>query len=197
MVSASPHLQPDHACLIVHGSDTPGIIAAVSALIARQGGNIVAFDQYSDDPRGGAYFQRVVFHRPDLAVALPEIEADIATTLGEGFDLEWTLTDLSTPKRMAILASKQDHCLLDLLWRHRRGDLPVSIPMVVSNHTTAAEDVRSFGVPFFHVPSTPGPTSRHPRPASSNCSSVTSTSSCSRATCRSSPPTSSRRSGCR
>ncbi len=157
MVSASPHLQPDHACLIVHGSDTPGIIAAVSALIARQGGNIVAFDQYSDDPRGGAYFQRVVFFRPDLAAALPEIEADLAKTLGDGFELEWTLTDLSTPKRMAILASKQDHCLLDLLWRHRRGDLPVSIPMVVSNHTTAAEDVRSFGVPFFHVPSTPGP----------------------------------------
>ncbi|MFX6023454.1 ACT domain-containing protein, partial [Acinetobacter baumannii] len=73
MVSASPHLQPDHACLIVHGSDTPGIIAAVSALIARQGGNLVAFDQYSDDPRGGAYFQRVVFHRPDLAAALPAI----------------------------------------------------------------------------------------------------------------------------
>ena len=157
MVSASPHLQPDHACLIVHGSDTPGIIAAVSALIARQGGNIVAFDQYSDGTRGGAYFQRVVFHRPDLAASLPEIQADLHRTLRDGFELEWKLTDLATPKRMAILASKQDHCLLDLLWRHRRGDLPVSIPMVVSNHTTSADDVRSFGVPFFHVPSTPGP----------------------------------------
>ena len=98
-----------------------------------------------------------MFHRPDLAAALPAIEADLARTLGDGFDLEWTITDQSAPKRMAILASKQDHCLLDLLWRHRRGDLPVTIPMVISNHTTAAEDVRSFGVPFFHVPSTPGP----------------------------------------
>ncbi|MGP3533767.1 formyltetrahydrofolate deformylase [Microbacterium sp. RD1] len=157
MAPHSPQLAPDHACLIVYGSDRPGIIAAVSALIARNGGNIVAFDQYSDDPRGGAYFQRVVFHRPDLAASLPAIEADLAATLGEGFDLEWSLTDQSVPKRMAILASKQDHCLLDLLWRHRRGDLPVSIPMVISNHTTAAEDVRSFGVPFFHVPSAPGP----------------------------------------
>ncbi len=135
----------------------PRIIAAVSALIARQGGNIVAFDQYSDGTRGGAYFQRVVFHRPDLAASLPEIQADLHRTLRDGFELEWKLTDLATPKRMAILASKQDHCLLDLLWRHRRGDLPVSIPMVVSNHTTSADDVRSFGVPFFHVPSTPGP----------------------------------------
>ncbi len=157
MAAHSPHLPPDHACLIVHGSDRPGIVAAVSALITRNQGNIVAFDQYSDDPTGGAYFQRVVFHRADLAAALPGIEADLARTLSEGFDLEWSITDQSVPKRMAILASKQDHCLLDLLWRHRRGDLPVTIPMVISNHTTSAEDVRAFGVPFFHVPSTPGP----------------------------------------
>ncbi|MCR2813223.1 formyltetrahydrofolate deformylase [Microbacterium sp. zg.Y1090] len=149
-------LLPAHACLIVHGRDQPGIVAAVSAMITRIGGNIVAFDQYSDDPTGGAYFQRVVFHRPDFAAARPAIEAEIAATL-QGFDLQWSLTDQSVPKRMAILSSKQDHCLLDLLWRHRRGDLPVTVPMVVSNHTTSAEDVRSFGVPFFHVPSTPGP----------------------------------------
>ena len=157
MAAPSPHLLPDHACLIVHGTDRPGIVAAVSALITRHDGNIVAFDQYSDDPTGGDYFQRVVFHRPDLAAALPMIEDDLGRTLGGGFDLQWSLTDQSTPKRMAILASKQDPCLLDLLWRHRRGELPVTIPMVVSNHTTAAEDVRTFGVPFFHVPSAPGP----------------------------------------
>ncbi|WES63423.1 formyltetrahydrofolate deformylase [Microbacter sp. GSS18] len=157
MPSPSAHVMPDHACLIVHGRDQPGIVAAVSALITRHRANITALDQYSDNPEGGAYFQRVVFHRPELAAAIPEIEADLTATLGDGFDLEWTLTDQSTPKRMAILASKQDHCLLDLLWRHRRGDLPVSIPMVISNHTTSAEDVRSFGVPFFHVPSVAGP----------------------------------------
>ena len=152
-------LLPDHACLIVHGTDRPGIVAAVSALIARNGGNIVSFDQYSDDPTGGDYFQRVVFHRPGLAASRPEIEADLAATLGAGggLDLEWSLTDHSVPKRMAILASRQDHCLLDLLWRHRRGDLPVEIPMVISNHTASATDVRSFGVPFFHVPSAAGP----------------------------------------
>ncbi|WP_405374059.1 MULTISPECIES: formyltetrahydrofolate deformylase [unclassified Microbacterium] len=152
----SAPLHPAHACLIVHGKDSPGIIAAVSAMITRIGGNIVAFDQYSDDPRGGAYFQRVVFHRPDFAASRPQIEAEIEQTLAP-FELEWSLTDQSVPKRMAILSSKQDHCLLDLLWRSRRGELPVQISMVISNHTTSAEDVRSFGVPFFHVPSVPGP----------------------------------------
>ncbi|MFT4137157.1 formyltetrahydrofolate deformylase [Microbacterium sp.] len=156
MAVHSPHLLPDHACLVVHGKDRPGIIAAVSALIARNEGNIVAFDQYAD-PDTGEYFQRVVFQRANLAAALPGIERDVAATLRDGFELEWTITDQSVPKRMAILSSKQDHCLLDLLWRHRRGELPVTVPMVVSNHTTSAEDVRSFGIPFFHVPSVPGP----------------------------------------
>ena len=71
-MAVPPQLNPDHACLIVHGSDQPGIVAAVSAMITRVGGNIVAFDQYSDDPTGGAYFCRVVFHRPGLTGALPE-----------------------------------------------------------------------------------------------------------------------------
>ena len=142
----------DHACLIVHGPDQPGLVAAVTALIARNNGNIVTLDQYSDNPEGGEFFQRVVFHRPDLQAALPELEADLDKTLGP-LEMEWRLTDQSIPKRMAILVSTSDHCLLELLWRHRRGELPVTIPMVISNHTNTAEDVRSFGIPFFHVPS--------------------------------------------
>ncbi|TDN91228.1 formyltetrahydrofolate deformylase [Microbacterium sp. BK668] len=142
----------DHACLIVHGPDQPGLVAAVTALVTRNKGNIVSLDQYSSDPEGGDFFQRVVFHRPDLLATLPDIEADIEETL-RPYGMQWRLTDQSIPKRMAILASKSDHCLLELLWRHRRGELPVTIPMVISNHTNTAEDVRSFGIPFFHVPS--------------------------------------------
>lgn len=142
----------DQACLIVHGPDRPGIVSAVAALVTRNSGNIISLDQYSSDPTGGDFFQRVVFSRPDLAVAMPGIEADLAKTLS-ALGLAWTLTDRSVPKRMAILVSTSDHCLLELLWRHRRGELPVTIPMVISNHTNTAEDVRSFGVPFFYVPS--------------------------------------------
>ena len=142
----------DHACLIIQGPDRPGIVAAVTGLITRNQGNIISLDQYSDDPTGGAFFQRVVFHRPELTTAMPEIEADLEKTISP-LGLEWRLTDQSIPKRMAILVSTSDHCLLELLWRHRRGELPVTIPMVISNHTNTADDVRSFGIPFFHIPS--------------------------------------------
>ncbi|MFT4233542.1 MAG: formyltetrahydrofolate deformylase, partial [Microbacterium sp.] len=118
--------------------------------------NIISLDQHSTDASGGDFFQRVVFHRTTFALVAREIDADLKDTLGP-LGMRWRLEDMSIPKRMAILASKDDHCLLDLLWRHRRGELPVTIPMVIANHPTTADDVRSFGVPFFHVPSTPGP----------------------------------------
>ncbi|MBY8861088.1 formyltetrahydrofolate deformylase [Nocardia sp. CA2R105] len=141
------------ASLTVQGLDRPGIVAAVTDVLSRHGANIVSLDQYSDDPSGGAFFQRTVFSARDLPEVLPAVRQDLDTVLREGFDLEFTLRDLAVRKRVAIFASKSEHCLLDLLWRHRRGELPVSVAMVVSNHADTAAEVRAFGVPFFHVPS--------------------------------------------
>ena len=148
----------NHATLVVHGPDRPGIVAEVSGVIARHGGNIVSLDQYSDIEGGGRFSQRVVLHVPDLAAVMPLIKLDLEETIGRDsrFGLNWTLNDQSILKRVAILSSKSDHCLLDLLWRHRRGELPVSVQMVISNHTVSADDVRGFGVPFFHVASQVG-----------------------------------------
>jgi len=143
----------DQASLVIQGRDRTGIVAAVTAVLGRHGANIESLDQYSDDPQGGAFFQRTVFRLADLQVALPQLDAELTEVLGTDFDLEFTLRDMSKPKRVAIFASKSDHCLLDLLWRHRRGELPVDIAMVISNHPDTAEEVRSFGIPFFHVPS--------------------------------------------
>ena len=148
--------QQDHACLIVKGPDQQGLVAAITALVARNDGNIVSLDQYSDNPAGGKFFQRLVFHRPGLASAMDAIRADIEQTLSP-YGMEWRLTDQSVPKRMIILASKSDHCLLDLLWRQRRGELAVTIPKVISNHTNSQEDVENFGIEFVHVPSQEGP----------------------------------------
>ena len=142
----------NEASLIVTGKDRPGIVAAVSSVLSRHDANVVSLDQYSDDPYGGAFFQRTVFCLENLKAALPAIRADLESELAKGFALEFTLRDKSVPKRVAIFASKSDHCLLDLLWRHRRGELPITVAMVVSNHDDTAEEVRRFGIPFFHVP---------------------------------------------
>ncbi|MFD5055728.1 formyltetrahydrofolate deformylase [Streptomyces tendae] len=141
------------ASLIVQGADATGIVAAVASVLSEHGANIVSLDQYSDDPQRGSFFQRTVFGLDGLRAALPAVRADLDAALVEKYGLAYTLRDMSVPKRMAIFASKSDHCLLDLLWRHRRGQLPVSIPMVISNHPDVAEEVRGFGIPFFHVPS--------------------------------------------
>jgi len=145
----------NQAALIVHGADRPGIVAAVSATLSQHGANIVSLDQYTDNPEGGQFFQRTVFDLPDLIVNSPALEADLGAVLDD-LGMTWTLTHRASPKRVIILASKSDHCLLDLLWRHRRGEIPMTVPMVISNHTDMAEDVRSFGIPFFHVPSVSG-----------------------------------------
>ncbi|MFK4106176.1 formyltetrahydrofolate deformylase [Streptomyces sp. NPDC019531] len=148
--TAQPPAQ--QASLIVQGADATGIVAAVASVLSDHGANIVSLDQYSDNPQGGAFFQRTVFGLDALRAALPALRADLDRRLVEGLGLSYTLRDLSAPKRVAIFASKSDHCLLDLLWRHRQGQLPVTVAMVISNHPDVAEEVRSFGIPFFHVP---------------------------------------------
>ncbi|MBT0772916.1 formyltetrahydrofolate deformylase [Kineosporia sp. J2-2] len=142
----------DQAVLIVHGRDRTGIVSAVTTTLAGHGANIVSLDQYSDDPTGGEFFQRTVFQLDNSAAALPALEHDIAGRVGE-LGLSYRMSDLSVPKRVAIFASKSDNCLLDLLWRQRRGQLPMTVSMVISNHPDTADLTRSFGVPFFHVPS--------------------------------------------
>ena len=146
-------LPENHASLIVQGKDRAGIVAAVASVLAGAGANIVSLDQYSDDPRGGDFFQRTVFSLGNLKAVLPELDKELRKRLDKEFTLEFTLRDMSVPKRVAIFASKSDHCLLDLLWRHRHGELPLTVSMVISNHPDAATEVRNFGIPFFHVPS--------------------------------------------
>jgi formyltetrahydrofolate deformylase len=142
----------DIARLIISCPDQPGIVAAVSEVIAEVGGNIISLDQYSTGVEGGRFFQRTVFHLPGLAAAKPAVEQAVQTKLADRFSMDFSLTAADQPKRVAIFASKTDHCLLDLLWRHRRGEIPMDIAMVISNHADLAEDVRPFGIPYFHVP---------------------------------------------
>jgi formyltetrahydrofolate deformylase len=142
----------DEGRLIVHGQDRPGIVTGVSAALTAAGANIVSLDQYSTDPSGGRFYQRTVFRIPDLAVVRPDLEAVLRERVGADLGLQWRLVEATRSKRVAIFASKTDHCLLDLLWRQRRGELDMSVAMVVSNHADLAEEVRQFNVPYFYVP---------------------------------------------
>ncbi|GGG26813.1 formyltetrahydrofolate deformylase [Rhodococcoides trifolii] len=141
----------DLGVLIVKGDDREGIVAAVSALLAKYGANIVSLDQYSSDPAGGRFFQRTTFHLDDLASQMSSLSDELENVLHD-LGQTFQLTRAGTPKRVAIMASKTDHCLLDLLWRQRRGDIHMKVAMVISNHPDLGDDVRGFGIPFFHVP---------------------------------------------
>lgn len=144
--------QPDTARLLIACDDQPGIVAAVAGVLAQHGANIISLDQHSTDSEGGRFFQRTVIHLDGLSAARPALEADIAG-VAERFGMEWSLHDAARRKRVAIFVSKYDHCLMELLWRTQRGQLDIDITMVVSNHPDLAEAVRSFGVPFVHIPS--------------------------------------------
>jgi formyltetrahydrofolate deformylase len=140
--------------LLLQCADRPGLVAAVSSFLAGVGANIISLDQHSTEHSGGVFMQRTIFHLPGLSAARDTLEHDFAEQLAEPYRMEFRLTQAARPKRVAIMASDADHCLLDLLWRNRRGELDMSVVMVISNHPDLAEHVRPFGVPFLHVPAT-------------------------------------------
>jgi formyltetrahydrofolate deformylase len=129
--------------------DRPGIVARVSAFLFERGCNILDAQQF-DDEETGRFFMRVVF---DAGKASAEALREAFAPHAAAFAMDWTLRDAKVKKRVMILASQQDHCLADLLYRWRRGELPMTLSAVVSNHaadTYAHLDLS--GVPFHHLP---------------------------------------------
>jgi formyltetrahydrofolate deformylase len=142
----------DTARLLTSCQDGPGIVAAITSFLHARGANIIASDQNSTDHEGGTFFQRIEFHLPDVVRRLPDLEREFDAEVASGFGMTFRLRAAEIPQRLAVFVSKFDHCLLDLLWRYRRGELPVDIVQVVSNHPDLAEDVEAFGIPFAHIP---------------------------------------------
>jgi formyltetrahydrofolate deformylase len=95
---------------------------------------------------------RMVFRLEGLLERRDELESTFAAQVAEPLEMDWRFAYADETKRTAVLASREDHCLLDLLWRWRRGDLPCEIVSVISNHLDCAEAVAAFDVPFHHVP---------------------------------------------
>jgi formyltetrahydrofolate deformylase len=138
--------------LLVSCADQPGIVNAVSHSIYEAGGNIRRSAQYTTDPEGGRFFLRMEF-------ALPEGRRDgfadrFRIGVAERFDMNWHLADSSVRKRVGILVSRYDHCLLDLLWRWRRRELDAEVVLVASNWDDLRLEVEGAGLPYHHVPVT-------------------------------------------
>lgn len=144
----------NRARMLISCPDQPGIVAAVSHFLSNHGANIVQSDQYTMDPEGGMFFIRIEFDLDMLAERLPLIERDFAP-VAERFSMNWHISLASRKKRLAILVSKEDHCLLELLWQWQAGDLYADIALVISNHPDMRELVESFDIPYYHIPVTP------------------------------------------
>ncbi len=144
----------DTARLLVACPDRRGIIAAVSGFLRERGVNIIQSDQYSTDPEGGSFYLRMVLHVPEIAARLDALRDEFAAEVAQPPAMDFTFSDASVPKRVAVMVSRYDHCLLDLLWRWRRGELGIEVGAVLSNWPDLEPEVARFGVPYHHVPVT-------------------------------------------
>src|SRR5215203_2510602 len=135
--------------LLLACPDQPGLIARVSGFLAESGLNIVDVDQHSTAE--GRFFMRMVFDQ------VPEPERDgmemrFAREIGEPFEMDYEFHQSSRRRRVAIMVSREDHCLSDLLWRWRNGDLGGELVSVLSNHPDHADQAEAVGLPFHHLP---------------------------------------------
>ncbi len=132
--------------LLLACPDRPGLIARVSGFLADSGLNIVDVDQHSSAE--GRFFMRMVFDRvPD-----PEaLERRFAEEIGVPFEMDYEFAETGRSKRVAVMVSREDHCLSDLLWRWRNGDLGGELVTVISNHADHAGQVEAVGLPFHHI----------------------------------------------
>lgn len=141
------------AILTLACPNRPGIVAAVSTLLFEAGCNILDAQQF-DDTETDRFFMRVVFNRLDEAQSQEAIAASIAALAGR-FAMEFTLREVTAKKRVMLLVSKFDHCLADLIYRWRIGELPMEISGVVSNHPRDSIASTDLGdLPFHHLPVT-------------------------------------------
>jgi formyltetrahydrofolate deformylase len=141
------------ATLLVSCQDRKGIVAALAQTLYAHGANILDADQHTD-PVAGTFFQRIRFDRSQLTTDADALERSIGEIAGR-FSMQWRLADASARKRIAIFVSKYDHCLFDLLLRHRAGELACDIVAVVGNHEVVSSVATQFDVPFHHVPIRP------------------------------------------
>lgn len=139
-----------HYILTISCPDGVGIVAAVSGFLAGQDAFITESTHYGD-PITERFFMRTVFRAPAEIASAPAF-THAFSRIAARFGMVWGLHDAARKARLMIMVSRADHCLNDLLYRYRTGDLTVEIPAVVSNHPDLAPLAEWHGIPFYHLP---------------------------------------------
>lgn len=132
--------------LLVSCPDRRGIVATLAQVLYGHGANILDSDQHTDTT-AKLFFQRIRFDTSELLTDHGTLDRSIAEVAGR-FDMSYRLVYGNKPKRVAIFVSKYDHCLIDLLWRHRAGELQCELSVVISNHEDLRSIVQPYGVDF-------------------------------------------------
>jgi formyltetrahydrofolate deformylase len=140
------------ARLLIDCADRPGIVAAVSGFLYEAGANIVSSHQYSSDATGGRFYLRTEFFLRGLKEEREAFERSFDEEVAKRLEMEWAIRYWGERRRMAIMVSRHDHCLVDLLWRHSRGELDAEIVCVISNHPDLREEVAAARIAYHHVP---------------------------------------------
>jgi formyltetrahydrofolate deformylase len=138
------------AILLIHCPDRKGIVAGVSGFLASHGANILHADQHQDNNLG-LFFMRVEWDLQDFALDDAAFRVEFQK-LADSFQMQWRLAYSGARPAVAIFVSQHLHCLVDLLFRHRIGELRCEIPLIVSNHEAAADLAAFYGIPFHRTP---------------------------------------------
>lgn len=141
-----------HATLLVTCPDRAGIVATVTGFLYNHGVNVLHLDQHVSK-QSGTFFMRVAFEIPPVDGVRSALEAAFDKVVADRYGMTWTLSWAADVARVAVLVSKHDHALMELLWRWRNKELPCQLTAVISNHEVARRAADDFGLPFHLVPS--------------------------------------------
>lgn len=139
------------AQLLIRCPDRPGIVAAVTGFFFEHHANITALDQHATDSSGGTFFLRLEFQTPELDLSGASLRRAFGEQIAPRFEMDFSMHFADRPLKAAVLVSRHDHCLREILWRWRNGEIPIELSAVISNHPDLQREADAFEVPFRHI----------------------------------------------
>ncbi len=138
------------AVILISCPDRKGVVATISDFVFRHNGNILHADEHADE-ESNLFLMRVEFDPAEFDIDLADFPKQFAP-IAEKFEMQWRLARSNYRPKMIILVSKYDHCLVDLLYRHKSGELQCDIPLIISNHPDNQPIARFYGIPYLTIP---------------------------------------------